>query len=92
MCLLLAFYIKDLCYYIASYTIQLVTIGYSVSFYLIFTVDKSHHGLNIAPFSGQVLKFLLQLFQLRWGLSSNQSFLLLLMAMQQTIMIFSTAS
>ena len=39
--------------YIASYTIQLVTTGNPVNFYLTSTVDKTHHGSVIALFSVQ---------------------------------------
>ena len=57
------------------YPIQIVTTGNPVNAYLTTTVDKTHHGLAIAPFSMQ----LLQLFLLRRKCPSNQPFLLLLM-------------
>ena len=53
-------FIENLCCNIASYTIQLVTTGNPVNYYVTSIVDKTHHGPVIAPFSMKILKDLLQ--------------------------------
>ena len=52
---------QGLCCNIASwlYPIQLDTIGNTVNSYLTFSVDKTHYGTAIAPFSVQLLQFFL---------------------------------
>ena len=42
------------------YTIQLDTTGKPVFSYLTSTVDKTHHGPIITPFSAKILKYLQQ--------------------------------
>ena len=56
------FLLKILCCHTASYTIQLVTTGNGVNFYLAFALDKTHHGAVIAPFFVLILKFPLHFF------------------------------
>ena len=55
------FFIIELCYYIAIVSSSLlpttlITIDNPVNSYLTCTVDKTHHGLVIAPFSVLIFK------------------------------------
>ena len=43
--------------YSLQYPIQLVTNGNPVNFYLTSTVDKTHHGAVLDPFSVRLVKF-----------------------------------
>ena len=91
------FFNKELpCCHITNYIIQLVTTVNTVNC-LISTVDKTHHRPVITPFSVQMLKCLMQSFQLRQsvlvtnlfyrGYVSQEIFLVI-----SPIAIFSTSS
>ena len=54
------FLIKNLCCHIASFTIQFVITENPVNSSITFSVNKTHHGPVIDPFSVKILKCPLQ--------------------------------